>query len=382
MKTTPWVALALMTIRLGLQAVPPGNDDFTNATAFPESSVSGPEASKPLRLQFDLAGATAEVGEPTHAGFPAAHSVWFTWTAPADGGCQLVVSSYRISPHAEVYSGDRIESLRLESRSVFSDQFAVATASFRARQGVSYHFAVDGVPASSLSLLSVQAALFRASPNDHFASRTLVTLTNGAARARIEVEAATAEPGEPAVNQAASVWFEFTTPEAGTYSIAASSRNQLLLFRGDSLGSLTLQAVVKGGQRGGQRFVSQAGERHILAVSNPYGLVDYYCQLYQHDEAVCDEAWSIRREPRYDPVPAPVISIGLIPVGPPLTLVPTNRPGLLFRAQPLRLYHVETSDDLRHWRFIHFVIPKTPEAVVDLGNGEPPGNFLRVVAPD
>src|SRR5438046_2438237 len=33
----------------------------------------------------DNSGATPQPGEPNHAGFPAANSIWYKWTAPRDG---------------------------------------------------------------------------------------------------------------------------------------------------------------------------------------------------------------------------------------------------------------------------------------------------------
>ncbi len=73
-KTLVAVAAALAALTLAPAAfAAPGNDDFANAAPLTVAGAGG-----------DIAGATAQSGEPAHAGVAANHSVWFTWTAPAD----------------------------------------------------------------------------------------------------------------------------------------------------------------------------------------------------------------------------------------------------------------------------------------------------------
>ena len=60
--------------------VPPTNDDFSTPTVLTGDSGS---------TNVDNTYATAETGEPSHAGFPASHSVWYQWTAPSDGEVTL-----------------------------------------------------------------------------------------------------------------------------------------------------------------------------------------------------------------------------------------------------------------------------------------------------
>src|SRR5574340_1168479 len=60
---------------LGRAAAPP-NDNFANAFAI--SGVSG-------STNGSNVGASLETGEPNLFGVAIGESVWFTWTAPADG---------------------------------------------------------------------------------------------------------------------------------------------------------------------------------------------------------------------------------------------------------------------------------------------------------
>jgi len=54
----------------------PANDDFANAKVI--TGIFG-------SVTTDNTGATAEPGEPSHAGFPAKASIWYQWTAPQSG---------------------------------------------------------------------------------------------------------------------------------------------------------------------------------------------------------------------------------------------------------------------------------------------------------
>ena len=70
--------LALAGI-LPVTAAVPANDSYTNPQVI--VGISGS-----LSFPFgSTIGSTNEPGEPSHAGFPASNSVWFSWTAPISG---------------------------------------------------------------------------------------------------------------------------------------------------------------------------------------------------------------------------------------------------------------------------------------------------------
>ncbi len=75
--------IAGLVLVLGLVAPPaavaaaPANDDFAAAKLIGSAAVGFATA---LTLE-----ATKQPGEPNHAGDAGGHSVWFSWTAPADG---------------------------------------------------------------------------------------------------------------------------------------------------------------------------------------------------------------------------------------------------------------------------------------------------------
>ncbi len=356
----------------------PVNDDFAQAAELPSKYVYGPDSGldfySSYRFLQTLSTATSEPGEPEDDGMPAEHSAWFIWTSPVDAGCNFDVGfGGKGRPHAAVFTGDRLDALRLESSSVVASPGNIAIASFHAHQGVTYHLRMDVTGVTNAQSFGGQGAFFIASTNDDFAHRQLVTLTNGSGGANFRTAGATREANEPTVNQTASVWFEFVTPETGAYEVEAGGYLiTAALFRGERLEGLSLVGDSGPVDRHYSeiRFVGQAGDRFVLAVSDPHGF--NYAQY----------AWGIHRAPRYDPVPGPRVRLALIPVTWPYSAGPTNRLGLLFEAVPGRLYNVETSADLQHWRQWSVQVPKGTNVVVDLENGPPIDNFVRVVAPD
>jgi len=115
-------------------AVRPANDDFAGAFALPiAGSVTG-----------STLGATAETGEPVHAGSIARHSVWYTWTSPTNGALELSTYQNSFDTVLAVYIGG---SLATVSQVASNDDVGSSTNSlliFNASAGVVYHIAVDG----------------------------------------------------------------------------------------------------------------------------------------------------------------------------------------------------------------------------------------------
>ena len=82
----------------------PPNDDFDFAAVLPGYAGA---------MTCTTATATAETGEPAHAGYPAAHSVWWRWTAPSDVPVLRLDSA--ASDHATrlvVYHGESLDGLQ------------------------------------------------------------------------------------------------------------------------------------------------------------------------------------------------------------------------------------------------------------------------------
>lgn len=82
----------------------PANDSFTN-----RSRILGAQ----VAISAYNFAATAQTGEPAHAGAPASRSTWFTWTAPANGDVTIDTLGSTFDTRLAVYRGDTLSSLQL-----------------------------------------------------------------------------------------------------------------------------------------------------------------------------------------------------------------------------------------------------------------------------
>jgi subtilisin family serine protease len=134
----------------------PSNDLFGNAQALPGASGSATGANT---------AATKESGEPNHANNEGGKSVWYKWTAPADGVLLLATTNSTFDTLLAVYTGDRVTNLTevVSNDDALPGQKA-SKVSFGVLANVVYRIAVDGYAGSSgtvrLAYLFTPAQLF------------------------------------------------------------------------------------------------------------------------------------------------------------------------------------------------------------------------------
>ena len=120
-------------------------DAFASATAI--AGVTGTAVGS-------TAAATAESGEPAHAGAPASHSVWCAWTAPASGTVSLDTSGSLFDTTLAVYTGDAPGSLTLIAQNDnIAPNISHSRLGFAAIAGTTYRIVVDGRDGASGSYL-------------------------------------------------------------------------------------------------------------------------------------------------------------------------------------------------------------------------------------
>jgi Ca2+-binding RTX toxin-like protein len=239
LRTFLLVAAVLLTFpAVALAAVPP-NDDFAAAT---DLSGFDPAAGE---VEGTNVAATKEVGEPDHAGNPGGRSVWYTWTAPADGSVPNVsfsTSFTELDTLLAVYTGAAVGALTEVASNDDSPGLGTGSAvSFATTPGTTYRIAVDGFGGKMGSFFLTWRI---APPNDNFADRVVLAGASGT-RTGDNSFGATLEPGEEAFGQA-SVWYEWTPPADGTYKIStlgSSFDTVLSVFTGSSVESLELVRV-------------------------------------------------------------------------------------------------------------------------------------------
>ncbi len=262
------------------------NDGFANrirlAGGLTQATASNVEASK-------------ELGEPSHAGNLGGKSLWWTWTAPADGTVTLTTLGSTTSAQGSqstgaldtllaVYTGTRVSALT----AVASNDNAPGNAglhsvvSFYATQGTVYQIAVDGFrdPDTGAAEGTIALKLTHVRANDKFAARYSITtpsvIVTGASNTH-----ATKETGEPAHAGNAggkSVWWTWTAPSAGTVTLSTvnSTFDTLLaVYTGTSVGALVPVAqndnAADNVTTSALTFTAVSGQRYQIAVDGKDG---------------------------------------------------------------------------------------------------------------
>jgi hypothetical protein len=216
----------------------PGNDAFASRI-----QVEGAAPS----WTAQNSGASAEAGEPDHAGCAPAASVWWTWTAPNSGPVLLCVNAgdntaLWARPRLAVYTGDSLPTLMLVADNRMGGELATNLA-FHAEAGVSYAFVLDTSPQDTgnfrLALTPTNAPA-----NDDFANRFV--LTGAQAQTEAFNYGATLEPGEPIAPEApvnATLWWTWTAPGSGPTTIDTTGSafdTGVAVYQGATLASLLL----------------------------------------------------------------------------------------------------------------------------------------------
>lgn len=229
----------------------PANDHFSAA-----SSINGASGS----LIGDNTAATNDFSDPSIQGDRPPGTIWYRWTAPADGWYDFDTSGSHISTELGVYTS--ISPTRLVDDSSGDcdgyDFFGSSGASvgFHAASGTTYLLMLatssSGDPGAADLGGGVQlnwhpaASAPVASGNDAFASPARLSGTNGSIDGT--TVGATAEAGEPAhapgVPARSSVWFSWTPPVTADYVLTSTAGDNdgcaagITVYTGSTLAAL------------------------------------------------------------------------------------------------------------------------------------------------
>ncbi|HEU5470999.1 MAG TPA: PKD domain-containing protein [Actinophytocola sp.] len=238
------------------QAQPPANDDFDSATVITALPFSGTQ---------DTAGSTVAPDDPPtcNGGFS---SVWFRYTAPADG--IVKATAVGSSPLLSAYTGERGQLTPVPGVCVFA-----RSETFHVTAGTTYHILVRPFGGSlTMNLESVPP-----SPNDDFAAAEAVT--GIPATPRGDLARASAEPGEPTAScdgtAAQSVWYSYTPPTPRWVSaVALGGSATVTVYRGGALSDLSEVDCVVGGVAVFRAEVGQAYHIRVAADAERADLFD------------------------------------------------------------------------------------------------------------
>lgn len=248
----------------------PFNDHFTDGPPIVAAS---------FRLRGSTVDATAETGEPSHAGVPPSQTVWWRWTPPAPGIVLLETTNSTFDTVLAVYTGDQLASLQPvaanDNRTASSSDSAVE---FEPLAGVPYHIAVMGAGGQS-GTFQVVATFIPRPLNDNFTNATAIT--GSEATVKGSTVAATREGDEPAhagETGGKSVWWAWTAAANGSATITTAGSlfdTLLAVYTGSSLADLTVVASnndrAAGDPTSRVQFNAVAGRTYFIAVDGVNG---------------------------------------------------------------------------------------------------------------
>jgi hypothetical protein len=207
----------------------PANDDFAAAQALPGDigTVEGTNVD-----------ASAEPGEPSHAGSGGRASVWYSWTAGFTGVATFETCTTGFDTTLAVYTGSSPTSLSQVAGNDDACRLA-SRVTFLAQSGTTYRIAVDSEEENDQGDIRLFWRLLRRVANDDFAAARRIAGARGsitATNAGSHVEA-----GERAHVQsapAATVWFRWRAPRRMGIAFStcgATFDTVLAVYRGASL---------------------------------------------------------------------------------------------------------------------------------------------------
>jgi len=201
---------------------PPENSNFDNSTSLINFSgtVFGTNVDAPM-----------EPGEPPHAGNGGPfHSVWWEWIAPSNGIFEIDTVGSDFDTVLAVYTGATVYTLTeiasnndepVNSANKTKTVPPQSQLSFSAIKDTVYKIVVDGATATDVGNIMFNFALKGAPPNDNFANAFILNNDYGITSGNNNTASAEVDEPEHAENFGPyhSLWYEWTAPENGTFSI-------------------------------------------------------------------------------------------------------------------------------------------------------------------
>lgn len=268
--------------KIRIDGLPATNGNFQLNVSMPAPPLNDAFASRVrltgavVRSVTNNEGATAQAGEPAHAGSAAAFSVWHEWTATASGSVTLDTVGSTVRPRLAIYTGTALNALTSVASDTVTGLETFASVTFTATAGVTYLIAVDSTAGSRGQVLLNLVSAGAVPQNDAFAGATVIA--GDAAEYLVEWRGVSAEAGEPAHGgraAARSLWWQWTpltTRRARLWfeSQDASLPVRIAVYRGTALASLTQIAAGTADFAVGRLEADvNAGESYRIVVDSP-----------------------------------------------------------------------------------------------------------------
>ncbi len=230
--------------------VPQGlaNDDFAERASLVGTNIL---------VRGSNTGATAEPGEPRHAGTPPSHSLWWSYVAPARGSVTVSLESNPFTTAIQIYTGTNLTNL-----TAIIGNWSNGQVNFNVDTGREYLIAMNAF--GGTGALAFRVGFAPPPINDDFAKAIVLAGTNLTTRGT--TSGASKEPGEP--NHAGhpgsvrSIWWSWTAPAKGPVIVDSGGSDGVVLlwvYTGTSVSNLTPV---------GPRFTAEAGVTYHIAADS------------------------------------------------------------------------------------------------------------------
>jgi hypothetical protein len=247
--------------------VRPANDDFDCAQLIGGRAVQIHASSLAATLQAtNVPPWPGRQGEPTWGDNQGGHSIWYQWTAPADGMCVIDGAGQSFPLLFNVCLGTKVNSLSVVAANPF--QLPYDPLEFDAVAGQTYRISVDGLFGEEGPL---DWSLHLKPYNDDFADRRLLT---GLDSEFLDCnDGATTEAGEAPLlpsGGGSSLWYSWPARIAGDVVVTLSGTNPLavVVFTGENLSGLIPVSPTPAQWTNAPtaRFTAEAGVTYQIAV--------------------------------------------------------------------------------------------------------------------
>jgi hypothetical protein len=252
---------AALVVPATAYADPPSNDDFDTATTV---------TALPFKATQDVGEGTAGADDPTSCYSWIASSVWYDYTASADGFVRALPSGVGQLPFIAVYTGERGALTQVPGACAEWNNGPSVT--FPVTAGQTYHIMLFKQYSGAGQQATLDLATVPREANDDFASAAVATLPGTFSG---DLTRSTAEPGEavPTCDPGAdhSVWYRYTPDRTRAISVEARSRwsPSVALYRGATRDSLSeVDCVAAGGGNKRPVFTATAGQQYWIRVAD------------------------------------------------------------------------------------------------------------------
>lgn len=282
------VALTAALVPGAAHAAPPSNDDFADATVI---------GSLPFKSTVDTREGTVANDDPSHCWW-ATSSVWFRYTAPADGFVRMATDRPEDEkPAISAYTGER--GALTWTPGACQGPHGGGSNTFAVTAGTTYHFLVQDTQFAGPVEFGVD--LVPRAANDDFASAVDVPLNTDVAA---DIGPATLEAGEsqPGCEHSStrSLWFRYTADSARFVSAKVTQRTSsagVAVFRGTALNALT-EVDCRHTSHDPAVFAATPGETYYIRVADGiYGAMPLTLRLEDAPQIKPTTRWMSPQHP-------------------------------------------------------------------------------------